>query len=164
MAFVAAFFRLYAFIPISIYIISVPIVNFLQGGVEIMVENYQKSPLSIFTPAVFQPFRKNERRQLKTTMLISTLILLPCIVLIRLLPLLPPSTLHCTLGLSHLNINSEIPSCSPCFDLATSNLTISNSTSTSQTENNLTSTGDCLTLQKLSFKMSVCTQVPRHFS
>ena len=88
------------------------------------------------------PYRKFGRRQLKTTMLISTLLLLPCILLIRLLPLLPTSTIHCTLGLSFINLKSDdIPSCSPCFNPATDNIT---------TRTNLTDTGEgfwwmCLT-------------------
>ena len=162
-AFVAAFFRFYAFIPLSIFvIISPPILEFiLDGEISVggMFAMLMYSPLFIFTPAVRNPYDKFGRQILKTTMLISSLLLLPCILLIRLLPLLPTSTIHCTLGLSHINLNSDIPFCSPCFIPATNNLTTTNIasndfttndftandfTTTSQTANNLTSTGDCL--------------------
>ena len=100
-------------------------------------------------PPSIVPYEKSGRIILKITMLISSLLLLPCIILIRLLPLLPTSTIHCTLGLSHINLNSEIPSCSPCFNPVTNNLTtvditMNSFTTTSQAANNLTSRGDCL--------------------
>jgi len=49
-------------------------------------------------------------------MLASSLLLLPCLVLIRLIPLLPPETVLCTLGLSHLDLGQPVPQCSPCFN------------------------------------------------
>ena len=106
LAIVAAFFRLYALIPLSIFVFVIIC----------LLTRTRPLPLYIFTPAVLNPFDKDFRKLLKRTMLLSTLFLLPCLLLIRLLPLLPPSTIHCTLGLSHININSEdIPPCSPCF-------------------------------------------------
>ena len=122
LAFVTAFFRFYVLIPLSIYTVtSISILTFtLKGDIKMkfmfLPAHLLQFPFSIFTPTVLGPYRKSGRRQLKITMLISTLLLLPCLLLIRLLALLPSSTIHCTLGLSHININSEdIPECSPCF-------------------------------------------------
>ena len=57
---------------------------------------------------------------------LDPVLLLPCLFLIRVLPLLPPSTIHCTLGLSQINISSEdIPECSPCFNNQTADDNIS---------------------------------------
>ena len=131
LAFVTAFFRFYVLIPLSIYtFISISILTSkLKGDIKIKfmlvpAHLLLQIPFSIFTPTVMSPYGKIGRRQLKTTMLISTLLLLPCILLIRLLPLLPTSTIHCTLGLSFINLKSDdIPSCSPCFNPATDNIT-----------------------------------------
>merc|ERR550517_1894726 len=49
-------------------------------------------------------------------MLTSSLILIPSLIIIRILPFLPPDIVLCTLGLSHLDLESTIPSCSPCFN------------------------------------------------
>merc|ERR550534_260399 len=54
-------------------------------------------------------------------MLTSTLMILPCLVLIRLLPLLDPETVVCTWGLNHLSLSSQPPSCSPCFNSTNAN-------------------------------------------
>ena len=149
---VAAYFRLYALIPLSIYaIVSLPVGSYAMcgefscGGVMFTLLTL---PLYIFTPAVLNPFDKHFRKLLKRTMLLSTLFLLPCLLLIRLLALLPSSTIHCTLGLSHININSEdIPECSPCFfnhttydnitsgNISTSNFTVNNSISSGNFSN-----------------------------
>ena len=139
LAFVAAFFRFYVLIPLSIYTVtSISILTFmLKGDIKMkfmfLPAHILQFPFSIFTPTVLGPYRKSGRRQLKITMLISTLLLLPCILLIRLLPLLPTSTIHCTLGLSYINLNSDIPSCSPCFNPVMANIT---------TSTNLTNTGE----------------------
>ena len=158
-AFLAAFFRFYTFILISIFvIIMLPIVSFYNKGEIKVASNDSVSnkrkifymsllPISICIPPSIVPYEKSGRITLKIALLISSLLLLPCIILIRLLPLLPTSTIHCTLGLSHINLNSEIPSCSPCFNPVANNLTTANI-------NDFTlyyflapksSTGDCLT-------------------
>ena len=101
-------------------------------------------PLYIFTPATMVPHEKEARRVLKSTMVLSTLFLLPCLLLIRLLPLLPSSTIHCTLGLSNIKINSEdIPECSPCFFNHTdiNNVTSGNNISANNFTENFTSPG-----------------------
>ena len=128
----AAYFRLYALTPLSIFIIiSLRVGSYAAVG-EIscggMMGTLLTLPLHIFTPAIIAPHEKYFRKLLKRTMLLSTLFLLPCLLLIRLLPLLPSSTIHCTLGLSHININSEdIPACSPCFFNHTANSNITSS-------------------------------------
>ena len=144
---VAAYFRLYALIPLSIYaIVSLPVGSYAMDGefscVGVMF-TLLTLPLYIFTPAVLNPFDKDFRKLLKRTMLLSTLFLL-----IRLLPLLPSSTIHCTLGLSHININSEdIPPCSPCFfnHTADDNVTSGNNISA----NNFASSGQTRNYYKL---------------
>ena len=147
---VAAYFRLYALIPLSIYaIVSLPVGSYAMDGefscVGVMF-TLLTLPLYIFTPAVLNPFDKDFRKLLKSTMLLSTLFLLPCLLLTRLLPLLPSSTIHCTLGLSHININSEdIPECSPCFfnNTADSNITSGNNISVNIfNQNNSISSGN----------------------
>ena len=142
LAIVAAYFRLYALIPLSIFvIISLPVGAYAEMG-EVscvgMMAALVTLPFYIFTPATVKPHDKNFRKLLKITMLLSTLFLLPCLLLIRLLPLLPSSTIHCTLGLSHININSEdIPECSPCFN----NTTMTNISGNDSTPDNMTSSG-----------------------
>ena len=64
-------------------------------------------------------------------MLCSTLILLPCLLFIRLLPLLPLETIFCTLGLSHINPGSEIS----YLDLTTTNISYLNLANTNLTDN-----------------------------
>ena len=88
---VAAYFCLYALIPLSIYaIVSLPVGSYAAEG-EIscagMMITLVTLPLYIFTPATFAPHGKGDRKLLKRTMLLSTLFLLPCLLLIRLLPL-----------------------------------------------------------------------------
>merc|ERR1719474_396034 len=56
---------------------------------------------------------------MKSTQLLSTAILLPCLIFIRLVHLLSPETISCTLGLHHLSYSSPVPSCSPCFNVTT---------------------------------------------
>ena len=73
---------------------------------EIRIGRLLLLPLSIFTPTVRNPDHKPQRRVLKATMLSSTVILLLCLILIRLLPFLTEETLFCTLGLSHINLDT----------------------------------------------------------
>ena len=149
LAVVAAFFRVFTLIPLSIFvIISLPVGSYAGDG-EIncdgMMFTLVSLPLYIFTPATLTPHNKDARKLLKRTMLLSTLFLLPCLLLIRLLPLLPSSTIHCTLGLSHININSEdIPACSPCFfnNTTGSNITSGSNISANNFTQNLTSSGN----------------------
>ena len=153
---VAAYFRLYALIPLSVFVIvSLPVGSYAvysKISCDGMMNSLFTLPLYIFTPATLAPDDKDFRKVLKSTMLLSTLILLPCLLLIRLLPLLPSSTIHCTLGLSHININWEdIPECSPCFNnnTASDNTTMTNISGTDFTPDNMTSSGKfkCLLLQ-----------------
>ena len=78
--------------------------------------------LTLFTPSVRAASysdNKFDRSLLKATMLTSSLILLPCLIFIRLLPSFDPETVLCTLGLSHLDLGSPIPACSLCFNTTT---------------------------------------------
>ena len=104
-AFVVAYLKLYAIIPLAVFVITSICINCFVYGKEDRIDGIIWLPLSILTPTVYTPFLKVERRLLKATMLASTLTLLPCLILIRLLPLLPYQTLVCTFGLSHLNLN-----------------------------------------------------------
>ena len=77
---VAAYFRLYALIPLSIFVI---VGSYAVDG-EIrcfgIIAALFTLPLYIFTPATFQPDVKGDRKLLKSTMLLSTLFLLPSYV------------------------------------------------------------------------------------
>ena len=133
-AFVGAFLRIYSLIPLTVYIMinfviaychhikhnRVPNAIALNGVPNGAVDDiFVSVALSLFTPVVPDPFTKFDRSLLKSTMLASTLTLLPCIIFIRLLPLLSPETIGCTFGLSHLNHFSD----SPCYNLTTTNST-----------------------------------------
>ena len=137
-AFVGAFLRIYSLIPLTVYIMinfviaychhikhnRVPNAIALNGVPNGAVDDiFVSVALSLFTPVVPDPFTKFDRSLLKSTMLASTLTLLPCIIFIRLLPLLSPETIACTFGLSHLNQSSDIPPYSPCYNLTTTNST-----------------------------------------
>jgi len=118
-AFVAAFLKFYSLIPLAIHLLFCSgITNFLHGfHATHSDEGYFLSfALSLFTPSVDGAKDKFGQSRLKATMLTSSLILLLCLILIRILPSLPPDTVLCTLGLSHLDLGSPIPSCSPCFN------------------------------------------------
>ena len=121
-AVVAAFLKIYSLIPLTVFaIISVVITCFLHKSRK--KEDLDSFPLSLFAPSVSDPESKFGWSLLKATMLASTLTLLPCLILIWLLPLLSPETTSCTLALSHLNHSSPIPDCSPCFNLTATNST-----------------------------------------
>ena len=123
-AVVLAFFKIYSLVPILLFLL-------LSGGIHgFLFKRYKSDPASNLvnflltltfnlTAACNAPFIKFNRRLLKATMLASTLTLLPCLLLILLLPhLLSPSTLLCTWGLDHINLPTNvIPSCSPCFNV-----------------------------------------------
>ena len=118
-AIVAAFLKIYSIIPLTVFIIlSVVITCAVHKSrkKEELDETYFAFPLSLFAPSVSDPESKFGWTLLKATMLASTLALLPSLILIRLLPLLKPETISCTLGLAHLNYSFPIPSCSPCFN------------------------------------------------
>lgn len=116
-AFVLAFLKFYSLIPLAVHIfVCIGITTFLhQRQAD---SSFVSFALSLFTPSVADASNKFNRSLLKATMLTSTLILLPSLIFIRLLPFLPPDTVLCTLGLSHLDLgsNSTVPSCSPCFN------------------------------------------------
>ena len=115
--FIAAFFKIYSIVPLAIFIlISVGANICIRQSLTAIAAGIFWLPLSLFTPVVPAPYFKCERKILKVTMLTSTLIILPCLVLIRLLPLLDPETVVCTWGLHHLSLSSQPPSCSPCFN------------------------------------------------
>ena len=125
-AIVVAFLKIHSFFPLTFFlIISVVITCALEKSRKKTDETYFLFPLSLFAPSVSRPESKFGWTLMKSTMLASTLTLIPCLIFIRLLPLLPPETISCTLGLSHLNHSLPIPPCSPCF-----NLTMDNSTRT----------------------------------
>jgi len=114
-AFVLAFLKFYSLIPLAVHI-------FVCSGITIFLHQRQADSsffafaLSLFTPSVADAANKFNQSLLKATMLTSSLILLPSLIFIRLLPSLPPDTVLCTLGLSHLDLGSTVPSCSPCFN------------------------------------------------
>ena len=115
-AIVAAFLKIYSLIPLTVFaIISVVTTCLLHKSRK--KRDLDSFPLSLFASSVSAPESKFGWSLLKATMLASTLTLLPCLILVRLLQLLPPETISCTLGLSHLNHSSSIPSCSSCFNL-----------------------------------------------
>ena len=117
-AFVVAFLKFYSLIPLAIHLLVCSgITTFLHKSHDNDLGNsFLAFATSLFTPSVALAILKFVQPLLKATMLTSTLILLPCLILIRLLPSLPPDTVLCTLGLSHLDLGSTIPSCSPCFN------------------------------------------------
>ena len=121
-AFVAAYLKLYALIPLAVFLITSISISCLvhkKFDWEIRIRRFLFLPLSIFTPTVIRPDYKSFRRVLKATMLSSTVILLLCLILIRLLPFLTEETLFCTLGLSHINLDTAGI---PHINLATSNI------------------------------------------
>ena len=125
-AMVAAFLKIYSIIPLTVFIIlSIVITCAVHKSrkKEELDETYFAFPLSLFAPSVSDPDSKFGWTLLKATMLASTLALLPSLILIRLLPLLNPETISCTLGLAHLNYSIPIPSCSPCFNPTADNTT-----------------------------------------
>ena len=93
-------------------------------------DSFADYALSLLTPASGKSKTKHGRSQLKATMLSSTATLLPCLIFIKILPLLSTEVVSCSLGLHHLDHSDNIPSCSPCFNLITTNTTVV--------------TGDCL--------------------
>jgi len=118
-AFVVAFLKFYSLVPLVVHIlICSGITIFLHKSYGRQLEfSFASFALSLFTPSVFWAANhKFDQSLLKATMLTSSLILLPSLIFIRLLPSLPPDTVLCTLGLSHLDLGSTIPSCSPCFN------------------------------------------------
>ena len=121
-AFVLAYLKLYAIIPLAVFLITSISINCLvykELDWNLRIRLLLHLPLSIFTPTVFEPEGKSQRRFLKATMLSSTVILLLCLILIRLLPFLTEETLFCTLGLSHINLDAGNFS---HINLATSNI------------------------------------------
>ena len=126
-AFVAAYLKLYALIPLAVFLITSISISYLvykEYSWEYRFGRLFFLPLSIFTPTVFEPYKKSFRRLLKATMLSSTVILLLCLILIRLLPFLTEETLFCTLGLSHINLaTSNISQINLGSDISSPNLT-----------------------------------------
>ena len=126
-AFVAAYLKLYALIPLAVFLITSISISYLvykEQDWEDRIGRLLYLPLSIFTPTVFNPYLKHDRRLLKATMLSSTVILLLCLILIRLLPFLTEETLFCTLGLSHINLaTSNISQINLGSDISSPNLT-----------------------------------------
>ena len=111
-AFVLAFLKFYSLIPLAVHVLVCSLLTaFLADSSILPVLPFA---LSLFIPSVGGG--KFNHSLLKATMLTSSLILLPSLIFIRLLPSLPPDTVLCTLGLSHLDLGSTIPSCSPCFN------------------------------------------------
>ena len=124
-AFIAAFLKWYALIPLSGYLIVNMVITLVlkkkyDGDAD---DAYSAYAISLFTPAA-DGSSKHGRSQLKATMLSSTATLLPCLIFIQILPLLPPEVVSCSLGLHHLDHSDNIPSCSPCFNLTTTNTTL----------------------------------------
>ena len=119
-AFIVAFFKFHSLIPLAIHLlVCIGVTCFLHRSHENDLENsFASFTFALFTPYVADPQTKFGQSLLKWTMLTSSLILLPCLILIR---LLSPETISCTLGLSHLNHSFPIPSCSPCYNLTTTN-------------------------------------------
>ena len=128
-AFVAAYLKLYALIPLAVFLITAISICCLvdkEYDWNVRIGRLLYLPLSIFTPtvSVMGPYLKPQRRVLKATMLSSTVILLLCLILIRLLPFLTEETLFCTLGLSHINLaTSNISQINLGSDISSPNLT-----------------------------------------
>lgn len=120
-AFVVAFLKFHSLFPLAIYAIAcIGITCSLHRSHGNDLENsFASFTLAFFTPYVVDPDSKFGQSLLKWTMLISSLILLPCLTFICILPFLPHETVLCTFGLSHLNLGTPIPSCSPCFNTTT---------------------------------------------
>ena len=116
-AFIVAFLKFYSLIPLTLHIlVCVGITCCLHRSYnEPMEDTFFAFALSLFTPSVWMNVTKFNQSLLKATMLTSSVILLPCVILIRLLPLFPKEFVLCTLGLSHINLDLPIPECSPCF-------------------------------------------------
>ena len=122
-AFVAAFLKWYAIIPLAGYLIVNMVITLVlkkkyDGDMEKAFFDYA---FSLLTPATGGSTSKHGRSQLKATMLSSTATLLPCLIFIQILPLLPTEVVSCSLGLHHLDHSDNIPSCSPCFNSTTAN-------------------------------------------
>ena len=118
-AIVVAFLKFYSLVPLAIHILVCSgITIFLhKSHGEDSDDSFFSFAFSLFTPSVWWRCKEKFKQPLlKATMLTSSLILLPCLILIRILPFLPPDIVLCTLGLSHLDLESTIPSCSPCFN------------------------------------------------
>ena len=121
-AFVVAFLKFYSLIPLAVHLLVCSGITTTLHKRHSIIEKLENSfgsfALSLFTPSVGDAKHNSCIGQslLKATMLTSSLILLPCLILIRLLPSLPPDTVLCTLGLSHLDLGSPIPPCSTCFN------------------------------------------------
>ena len=122
-AMVAAFLKIYSIIPLTVFFILSVVITCAVHKSRRKTDSDFSFPLSLFAPSVSDPESKFGWSLLKATMLASTLALLPSLILIRLLPLLSPETISCTLGLAHLNHSFPIPSCSPCFNTTTGNST-----------------------------------------
>ena len=122
-AFIAAFLKWYALLPISVYlIVNMVITLVLKKKYDRGADNaFGDFAFSLFTPAIPDSEIKHGRSQLKATMLSSTATLLPCLIFIQILPLLPTEVVSCSLGLHHFDHSDNIPSCSPCFNLTTTN-------------------------------------------
>ena len=125
-AFVAAFLKWYAIIPLAGYLIVDMVITLVlkkkyNGDADKAFLDYA---ISLFNPAIQLSEFKPGRSQLKTTMLSSTTILLPGLIFIQILPLLPTEVVSCSLGLHHLDHSDNIPSCSPCFNSTTTNTTL----------------------------------------
>ena len=130
MTLIAVYLKWYSLIPLTVYLLINLIITFVvdkkyRGQQEdtddasqnmLTIQNYF---LSLFAPSVVATFTKLSRETLKYTMLSSTIILLPCLIFIRLLPLFNPETTSCTLGLYHLNLLLPVPECSACFNITT---------------------------------------------
>ena len=117
MSFVVAFLKFYSLIPLAIHVlVYFGITCFLHKRYEGDLANrFFTFTLSLFTPVA--DGGKFDYSLLKATMLTSSLILLPSLIIIRLLPTLSPEIVLCTFGLSHINLGSPIPECSPCFNV-----------------------------------------------
>ena len=116
-AFVATFLKFYALIPLAVHVlVCIGITFFLHTRHENQLEGSLGGfILSLLTPTSSGNMSFHQS-QLKATMLTSSLILLPCLLFIHYLPLLPPETVLCTLGLSHLDLGQPVPQCSSCFN------------------------------------------------
>ena len=119
-AVVLAFFKIYSLLPFILFLfLSIGITCYLsKSHKQDLHDTLIRLPISLFTPAALRPFTKFNRRLLKSTMLASTLTILPCLLLLLLLPhLFHPSTLLCTWGLDHINLpTNKVPSCSSCLN------------------------------------------------
>jgi len=117
-AFVVAFLKFNSLVPLALHLfVCTGITCFLQKRHDNdLDDSFALFALSLFTPCVKDAKYKFDQSLLKATMFTSSLILLPSLIFIRILASLPPDTVLCTLGLSHLDLGSQIPACSPCFN------------------------------------------------